>query len=155
MSNRNPTRNTPNRNAGIGGSASAQLSVSTSPLPDPGIFNRYEPHVQDTIMEMTKKEQEHRHAMNAIVIEMHKESLRREIGVRKIGQFLAIGAVIVVCLFAGYLAHLGYSNYAAMVAGGVLVSLVIAFLTSGKTVKLTQVQPDISGLNSEIESPVQ
>ena len=152
MTNRKPTRN---HNPGVIGSASAQLSVSSSPLPDPGIFNRYELHVQDTIMEMSKKEQEHRHSMNERIIEIQKENLKKEIGVRKIGQFLAIGAVIVVCVFAGYLAYLGYSNYAAMVAGGVLVSLVIAFLTSGKTVKLTQVQSGIPGLNTEADQPVQ
>lgn len=72
---------------------------------------------------MAEKEQDHRHYCDRAIID-------REFGLRSRGQWMAIGAVLLLLLTVGYIAYLGDTKAAASLGAATLVGLVLAFTAS-------------------------
>ena len=99
------------------------------PLPPPAELKQYDevfPGLAERIVGSMEREQEHRHAVDRVLIETHRVTFTR-------GQWIA-ASIALICLVLGFvLGYNGHSAAAVAFATGGLGQVVLAFLGSRDT----------------------
>lgn len=103
-----------------------QVSTSHSGwLPTPAFMREYEevlPGLAERIVLLPEREQAHRHTMTDSIV-------RRDYRLRTTGQWMGMGALVLILLFCAFLAVLGNTTAAAWVAAAVIIGTVGIFVT--------------------------
>jgi uncharacterized membrane protein len=113
--------------------------IHKGPLPAPEDFAKYNnivPGAGERILAMAERNQAHRHAMEEreaaqtdAEIEIDKSDSANEFVLKTRGQWLAFGTLLLLVPLALYLAYLGDTSAAALIAGAAMVSIVAIFVT--------------------------
>ena len=95
-----------------------------APLPPPSLLVEYDRVVQngaERILSMAEKQSDHRMRMEATEVSSEHTLAQR-------GQWIGMAVVLAVLMLAGYLAYLGATTTAAVVAGTDVVGLAAVFV---------------------------
>jgi uncharacterized membrane protein len=115
------------------------IRTHVGPLPSPETLAGYRellPDAPERLVRIVEAEQEHRHAIE-------RNYHDRDFRLKERGQIFALIAMVLVLLFAGYLAWLGNTGTAGAVAMA-LVAAVVGIFVTGKVVdrKMSKDQED-------------
>ena len=111
-------------------------------LPTPDFMRQYDqllPGLAERIVRMPEREQSHRHMMTDTII-------ARDYRLRTTGQWMGMGALVLILAFCAFLAVLGNTAAAAWVAAVVIIGTVGIFVTG-------QISANSTTSKDEIEKP--
>jgi len=108
-----------------------QLMQHIGPIPDPLTLEKYEeiqPGFAERIVAMAEKEQANRHLNDSKVFSNQETQHQRDTNTFRIGQVLALIAIILIIALCVYCAWLGYAKVGGAIACTVIVGVAVAFL---------------------------
>ncbi len=108
------------------------------PLPPPAALNEYKDVVADgaeRIVSMVEQQTIHRMKMEEMIVESDLRLAQR-------GQWIGLAVVLAVLAIAGYMAYLGATTAAAVVAGIDLVGLAAVFVYGSLRGRVIQIEDD-------------
>lgn len=120
---------------GVGKQVVQTYTVDDTCLPSPDELAAYQKIDQNIIpflIEVSKKEQEHRHKIDIEKIKAIKSSDSRMGQMNWWGMFFAFLSIVVMIGFAGYALYLDKPWFAGIMGASTLISVVSIFVTGGK-----------------------
>lgn len=124
---------------GVGKQFIRTLTVDDTCLPTPDELTAYQkvdPNIVTFLLEVSKKEQEHRHKVEEEKIDLIKKSDSRMGCMNWWGMFFAFLSIVVMTGLAGYALYLDKPWFAGIMGASTLISVVSIFVTGGKEIPL-------------------
>lgn len=133
--------------------SATMLSVTSGPLPPPEVFERYPAKVQAAILEMARKEQDHRHEQDRERQDQDWVMVRALLGSRKLGQWASLLVTMTIAGIAAYALYLGHPTAASVIIVSGMVPVAGLILASRQPQQKKEIQPDASGGPQQLPLP--
>ena len=120
---------------GVGKQVVQTFTVDDTCLPSPdelAAYQKVDPNIIPFLIEVSKKEQDHRHKVEIEKIRVVKKSDSRMGRMNGWGMFFAFLSIVVMTGLAGYALYLDKPWFAGIMGASTLISVVSIFVTGGK-----------------------